>query len=71
LINTLGSVSLESGRGEIDGLRVEFANEHEGQIYPVRHLDFTKVADLPDHSVGAVALRLGGGRMDGFVASFA
>ena len=66
----LGYLSLQ-GRDDVDGLKPEFANEHEGQSYPVHHLPSTAVAVDPDHSSGAVDLQLGGGKMDGFVASFA
>ena len=67
----LGYLSLEGGRGDVDGLRAEFTNQHDGRTYPVHHLDSTAIADDPDHSSDAVELQLGGGRMDGFVASFA
>ena len=67
----LGYLSLEGGRGDVDGLRAELANQHDGLTYPVHHLDSTAIADDPDHSSDAVDLQLGGGRMDGFVASFA
>jgi phospholipase C len=67
----LGHLSLEGGRGDIDGLRAEFANEYAGQRYPVHHLDSTKITDDPDHSASAVELQVGDGRMDGFVASYA
>ena len=67
----LGYLSLEHGRGDVDGLRAEFANEHGGRKYPVHHLDTTAIADDPDHSGGAVDLQIGDGRMNGFVASFA
>jgi phospholipase C len=67
----LGHLSLEGGRGDIDGLRAEFANEYAGRRYPVHHLGSTKITDDPDHSSGAVELQVGGGRMDGFVASYA
>jgi phospholipase C len=67
----LGYLSLEGGRGDIDGPPSKFANEYEGQTYPVHHLESTAIADDPDHSPSAVDLQVGGGRMDGFVASFA
>jgi phospholipase C len=67
----LGYLSLEAGRGDVDGLRAEYANEHEGHRYPVHHLGTTAIADDPDHSADAVDLQVGGGAMDGFVASFA
>ncbi len=67
----LGYLSLEDGRGDVDGLRPGFANIHEGRRYPVRHLGTTAIADDPDHSADAVDLQIGGGAMDGFVASFA
>jgi hypothetical protein len=67
----LGYLSLEGGRGDVDGLREEFANEHDGRSYPVHHLDSTVIEDDPDHSASAVDLQIGGGKMNGFVTSFA
>jgi phospholipase C len=67
----LGYLSLEGGRGDIDGLRGEFSNPHNGGAYPVHHLDTTAITDDPDHSAEAVDLQLGDGAMDGFVTSFA
>ena len=67
----LGYLSLEGARGDIDGLRAEFSNEHDGRSYPVHHLGCTAIADDPDHSAGSVDLQVGGGRMNGFAASFA
>src|SRR5689334_18275389 len=67
----LGYLSLEGGRTDVDGLRPEFANTHDGHRYPVHHLGTTAIATDPDHSADAVELQLGGGAMDGFVASFA
>ena len=66
----LGYLSLEGGRGDVDGLRAEFANEYDGRSYPVHHLDSTAIADDPDHSGDAVELQIGG-EMGGFVKSFA
>ncbi len=67
----LGYLSLEGGRGDVDGLRAEFANEHDGRSYPVHHLDSTVIEDDPDHSASAVDLQIGGGKMNGFVESYA
>jgi phospholipase C len=67
----LGYLSLEGGRGDIDGLRAHFSNEHNGRTYPVHHLDTTAIAEDPDHCADAVDLQLGDGAMNGFVASFA
>ena len=67
----LGYLSLEGGRGDIDGLREEFANDHDGRRYPVHHLGTTAIPDDPDHSARSVDLQVRGGEMDGFVASFA
>lgn len=66
----LGYLSLEGGRGDVDGLRAEFANEHGGQRYPVHHLGTTAISDDPGHSASAIDLQIGGGKMNGFVASF-
>jgi phospholipase C len=67
----LGYLSLEGGRGDIDGLRGEFANEYDGRSYPVHHLGSTAIADDPDHSANSVDLQTGGGAMNGFVTNFA
>lgn len=67
----LGYLSLEGGRGDVDGLRPEFANEYGGRSYPVHHLGSTAIADDPDHSASSVDLQAGGGAMNGFVTSFA
>ena len=67
----LGYLSLEGGRDDIDGLREEFANDHDGRSYPVHHLETTAIPDDPDHSAGSVDLQVGGGAMNGFVASYA
>ena len=39
----LGYLSLEGGRGDIDGLREEFANDYDGRRYPVHHLGTTAI----------------------------
>jgi phospholipase C len=67
----LGYLSLEGSRGDIDGLRADFSNSHDGRAYPVQHLDTTAIADDPDHCADAVDLQVDAGAMDGFVASFA
>ena len=67
----LGYLSLEGGRDDIDGLRDEFANDYGGRSYPVHHLKTTAISDDPDHSASSVDLQVGGGEMNGFVASFA
>jgi len=67
----LGYLSLEGARGDVDGLRGEFANEHDGRSYPIHHLDSTAIADDPDHSASSVDLQIGGSAMNGFVTSFA
>src|ERR1700722_2499693 len=67
----LGYLSLEGGRDDVDGLREEFANDHGGRRYPVRHLETTAIPDDPGHSAACVDLQIDGGAMSGFVASFA
>jgi phospholipase C len=67
----LGYLSLEGGRDDVDGLRAEFANDHDGRRYPVHHLETTAIPDDPDHSGRSVDLQVGGGAMNGFVASYA
>jgi phospholipase C len=70
----LGYLSLEGGRGDVDGLRPGMANHFEGQSYPIRHLGETGLPnehwDL-DHSGAATDVQIKGGEMDGFVASYA
>ncbi len=53
----LGYLSLEGGRDDIDGLREEFANDHDGRRYPVHHLETTAIPDDPDHSGRASTCR--------------
>jgi phospholipase C len=70
----LGYLSLERGRGDIDGLAPGMANSARGQRYPIAHLTATHVPDPhwdPDHSAAATDLQIGGGAMDGFAESFA
>ena len=67
----LGYLSLEGGRSDVDGLRAGLANEHQGRSYPVHHLGTTVIAEDPDHSASSVDVQIGGGNMDGFVASYA
>jgi phospholipase C len=67
----LGYLSLEGARGDVDGLREEFANDHDGRSYPIHHLDSTAIAGDPDHSASSVGLQIGDGAMNGFVTSFA
>ena len=67
----LGYLSLEGGRGDIDGLQAQFSNQHNGRAYPIYHLDTAAIADDPDHCADAVDLHVGDGAMNGFVASFA
>jgi phospholipase C len=67
----LGYLSLEGGRDDVDGLRDEFANDHDGRGYPVRHLETTAIPDDPDHCGASVDRQVGGGAMNGFVASYA
>src|SRR5258707_12165477 len=57
----LGYLSLEGARSDVDGLRGEFANEHNGRSYPIYHLDSTAIADDPDHNATSVDLQIGGG----------
>lgn len=67
----LGYLSLEGGRPDVDGVPAGFANEYSGRSWPVHHLKDTAVSDDPDHSALRVDVQVGGGRMDGFVTSFA
>lgn len=67
----LGYLSLTGRRPDIDGLRSGFANEYQGRIYPVHHLDTTALDVDPDHSADAVDQQVAGGTMGGFVANAA
>src|ERR1700728_4188205 len=46
----LGYLSLEGGRGDIDGLRREFANEYGGGSHPVSHLRRAAITGDSDSS---------------------
>lgn len=67
----LGYLSLEGGRGDIDGLQAQFANSHAGQVYPVHHLPRTalKPAQDPSHDGVSVARQLSNGN-GGFIADY-
>jgi hypothetical protein len=68
----LGYLTL-AGRGDVDGLHADFANDCDGSSYPVHHLTqtaFTGEAEDPCHSGACVDQQLSGGN-GGFVASFA
>ena len=70
----LGYLSLEGGRDDVDGLRADMANAHEGRTYPVHHLEATHIPDAhwdPDHSGTATDHQINRGRMDGFASSYA
>jgi phospholipase C len=70
----LGYLSLDGGRGDIDGLKAGMSNEAGGETYPINHLPETHPPDPrwdPDHSGGATEKQINGGKMDGFAASFA
>lgn len=70
----LGYLSLEAGRTDIDGLQPGMSNEHDGRQFLVRHLTSTQMAGKqldPDHSGAATERQINGGRMDGFVNSYA
>ena len=66
----LGYLSLEGRRQDIDGLHDGLANEHRAVSYPIHHLASTVVAEDPSHTAASVDLQIGGGSMDGFVASY-
>jgi phospholipase C len=70
----LGYLSLEQGRDDVNGLKAGMSNTANGKEYPVEHATATHVPDPhwdPDHSAGQTDLQIGGGKMDGFAASFA
>jgi phospholipase C len=70
----LGYLSLEGGRADIDGLRLDMSNSCDGREYPIHHLSSTHLPnerwDL-DHSGAGVRRQINGGAMDGFVGSYA
>jgi phospholipase C len=70
----LGYLSLEHDRDDVDGLKPGMSNKANGKDYPVEHATSTHAPDPhwdPDHSAGQTDLQIGGGKMDGFAASFA
>ena len=69
----LGYLSLEGGRGDVDGLQAGMANDYGGRSYPIHHLDRTafEAVEDPDHSGEATSVQIAGGAMSGFVDSFA
>jgi phospholipase C len=70
----LGYLSLERGRGDIDGLQPGMSNDAEGKTFNAEHLAATHPPSPhwdPDHSSGATDKQINGGKMDGFAASFA
>ena len=68
----LGYLSLEGGRREIDGLRSEHVNVHDGVAYPVHHLQRTAfgAGQDPGHTGASVARQLQGNN-GGFVSDYA
>src|SRR6184192_4123505 len=68
----LGYLSLEGGRTDVDGLRGDEQNEHDGVVYRPHHLQMTRfpVEADPCHSGACVEHQLEGANA-GFVASFA
>lgn len=70
----LGYLSLEGGRGDIDGLQDGMANVAEGVPYPINHLTRTVYPGErwdPGHSRAETDHQMNGGKMDGFAAAFA
>jgi len=70
----LGYLSLEGGRGDVDGLRPGMANGHENRRYPIHHLAATDLPNErwdPEHTASATDRQINGGAMDGFSASYA
>ena len=70
----LGYLSLKGGRTDIDGLKPGMSNDAGGKTYFIEHLHATHIPNPdwdPDHSSAATDKQIGGGRMDGFAASFA
>src|SRR5256885_2361999 len=46
-------------------------SDHQIRRYPVHHLGTTVITEDPDHSASSVDSQISGGKMDGFVASYA
>jgi phospholipase C len=69
----LGYLSLERGRGDVDGLSAGLQNLHAGTAYPIHHLTRTAFDpdEDPDHSDPAVATQINAGQMDGFATAYA
>lgn len=68
----LGYLSLEGGRGDVDGLTGEESNSHKGKSYGPRHLEQTRFPQShdPGHTGAAVARQLADNN-GGFVAEYA
>ena len=68
----LGYLSLEGGRGDVDGLRAGHANVHAGVSYPVHHLQRTALGPRqdPSHTGESVARQLQDNN-GGFVTDYA
>jgi phospholipase C len=70
----LGYLSKHAGRSDIDGLRGGEMNTYKGKDYPAVLLPDTTFLESPDHSHEGVMKQLDrgmGGKLDGFVESFA
>ncbi|CDG84747.1 alkaline phosphatase family protein [Janthinobacterium agaricidamnosum] len=67
----LGYLSLEGGRGDIDGLQAGFMNSHAGRDYPVHHLARTafRPDQDPGHGGASVARQLSNGN-GGFIDDY-
>jgi phospholipase C len=69
----LGYLTLEGGRGDIDGLTGSESNSYQGTTYPVHHLDRTAwngELEDPCHGPECIDQQLANGNA-GFVASYA
>ncbi|OYO26485.1 alkaline phosphatase family protein [Janthinobacterium sp. PC23-8] len=68
----LGYLSLEGGRGDIDGLRSEHLNTHAGKVYSIHHLQRTALqpGQDPGHTAASVARQLQD-HNGGFVSDYA
>ncbi len=70
----LGYLSKQGGRSDIDGLRGGEMNSYNGKDYPSFLLSDTTFLESPDHSHEGVMKQIDrgkGGKLDGFVESFA
>ena len=68
----LGFLSIDEGRGDVEGLRPGLSNTAGGVVYPVHPARSTQLvkAQDPSHGSQSVAAQIAGGAMSGFVENY-